>query len=97
MTPYSFDTTNLAWPTDREKYGKTQYSPASLAPPPNWATRYPNGRYDDTHPPPDLSKDENFMVWMRMAALPDFRKIWGRNDAQTLEQGRYRISIDMSK
>ncbi|ORZ02769.1 ligand-effect modulator 3 family [Syncephalastrum racemosum] len=96
MTTYSFDTTNLAWPTDKHKYGKTQYPSSSLAPPPNWATRYPNGRYDDTHPPPDLSKDESFMVWMRMAALPDFRKIWGRNDAQTLEQGRYRISIDMN-
>ena len=37
------------------------------------------------------------MVWMRVAALPDFRKIWGRNDNDVLQPGRWRIQIDMSK
>jgi hypothetical protein len=37
------------------------------------------------------------MVWMHVAALPDFRKIWGRNDNEKLTPGRWRISIDMSK
>lgn len=37
------------------------------------------------------------MVWMHVAALPDFRKIWARNDSQDLPAGRWRISIDMSK
>lgn len=36
------------------------------------------------------------MVWMHVAALPDFRKIWARNDVETLEAGRWRVGIDMS-
>ena len=32
-----------------------------------------------------------------MAALPDFRKIWARNDHDDLPEGRWRIYIDMSK
>ncbi|KAI8139411.1 ligand-effect modulator 3 family [Fennellomyces sp. T-0311] len=95
-TTYEFARTGIAWPTDKDKYGPTRYTPESVVPPPNWALRYPNGRYDADHPPPDLSKDEDFMVWMRVAALPDFRKIWGRNDAVALEAGRWRISIDMN-
>ncbi|KAI9496128.1 CDC50 family protein [Zychaea mexicana] len=93
---YDFATTGIAWPTDKDKYGITQYTPDSVVPPPNWALRYPDGRYNDAHPPPNLSQDESFMVWMRVAALPDFRKIWGRNDAMALSEGRWRIQVDMN-
>lgn len=94
---YVFQKTNIAWPTDKEKYRKTQYKNSEIVPPPNWSLRYPNGTYTDQYPAPDLSTMENFMVWMHTAALPDFRKIWGRNDNQNLEQGRWRIRIDLSK
>ena len=94
---FDFSTTGIAWPTDKEKYAPTKYTPDSIVPPPNWAQRYPGGRYDADHPPPDLSQDESFMVWMRVAALPDFRKIWGRNDVEPLSEGRWRMHIDMSK
>ncbi|KAG0193116.1 hypothetical protein DFQ28_006339 [Apophysomyces sp. BC1034] len=94
---YNFSRTGIAWPTDRKKYGRTQYPLSQIVPPPNWALRYPNGRYDEQHPPPDLSTMERFMVWMHVAALPDFRKIWGRNDNDDLVAGRWRLSIDMSK
>ncbi|KAI9319376.1 CDC50/LEM3 family [Dichotomocladium elegans] len=93
---YEINTTGISWPTDKDKHGATQYSPSSVVPPPYWALRYPNGTYTDQYLPPDLSKDESFMVWMRVAALPDFRKMWGRNDAQVLEAGRWRIMIDMN-
>ncbi|KAI9273072.1 LEM3/CDC50 family protein [Phascolomyces articulosus] len=93
---YGFTTTGIAWPTDKDKYGPTRYTPDSVVPPPNWAQRYPEGRYDAAHPPPDLSQDESFMVWMRVAALPDFRKIWGRNDVEPLTEGRWRMRIDMN-
>jgi hypothetical protein len=62
----------------------------------NWATRYPNGSYTQDYPPPDLSTMERLMVWMHVAALPDFRKIWARNDDENLGVDRWRISIDMS-
>ena len=55
------------------------------------------GRY--VHPPNYLDiqwrnvTDEHFMVWMRPAGLPDFRKLWGRIN-QTLPAGKYIINID---
>jgi len=33
------------------------------------------------------------MVWMRTAALPDFRKLWGIVDGD-LKKGTYTISIN---
>jgi hypothetical protein len=94
---YTFDSTNIAWPSDFQKYGKTQYAVSQVVPPPNWALQYPNGQYNDQYPPPDISKDQHLMVWMRTAALPDFRKIWGKNETTDLPAGRWRIMVDSSK
>lgn len=94
---YTFQRTGIAWPTDKKKYSPTQYQTSQIVPPPNWALRYPDGKYTDQYPPPDLSTMERFMVWMHTAALSDFRKIWGRNDKDTLQAGRWRVSIDSSK
>jgi len=38
-------------------------------------------------------KDEHFIVWMRYAGLPTFRKLWGRVDEDILP-GTYQITID---
>jgi hypothetical protein len=35
---------------------------------------------------------EHFIVWMRTAGLPNFRKLWGRIDG-TLEAGVYQMDI----
>jgi hypothetical protein len=46
----------------------------------------------------DLSKqwhnitDEHFIVWMRTAGLPDFRKLWGKIN-QDLVPGEYKFSV----
>jgi len=39
--------------------------------------------------------DEHFIVWMRTAGLPNFRKLWGRIETD-LAAGEYTISIDNS-
>ncbi|KAI7897015.1 ligand-effect modulator 3 family [Mucor mucedo] len=93
---YEMTTKGIAWPTDKQKYGPTKYQISEIVPPPNWALRYPNGQYTEEFPPPDLSTQDRFMVWMHVAALPDFRKIWARNDDQDLPAGRWRVSIDMN-
>ena len=36
----------------------------------------------------DMKGDEHFIVWMRTAGLPNFRKLWGRID-NGLEAGSY--------
>lgn len=55
-----------------------------------------NGRYVK---PPNASmiqwtdvEDEHFMVWMRPAGLPDFRKLWGRIYTR-LDPGTYNLYI----
>lgn len=40
--------------------------------------------------------NEHFMVWMRTAALPTFRKLWGRIETD-LPEGRYIFTIVNSK
>lgn len=41
-------------------------------------------------------ESERFMVWMRTAALPDFRKLWGRIE-QPIKKGTYTLKIENSK
>lgn len=36
--------------------------------------------------------DEHFIVWMRTAGLPNFRKLWGRIE-NGLEKGNYTVHI----
>ena len=69
-------------------------SPDDVLPPPNWVERYPNGYVDGF---PNLHEDEHFQVWMRIAALPTFRKLWARNDNEVMTSGRYRVVAYMSK
>ncbi|CAD6191359.1 unnamed protein product [Caenorhabditis auriculariae] len=63
---------------------------AGTVPPPNWKIRpCENGGF----------KNVDFIVWMRTAALPNFRKLWrlvSRTDSFTngLPRGQYRLKID---
>ncbi|KAG1452677.1 hypothetical protein G6F56_007755 [Rhizopus delemar] len=95
-TSYAFDRSNIAWPSDKQKYKPTTYPTSAIAPPMNWADRYPNGTYTQEYPPPDVSTMERLMVWMHVAALPDFRKIWARNNNENLNADRWRINIDLN-
>ena len=66
-----------------------------LTPPPNWGLLYPNG-YTNSTPPPDLSKDEHFQVWMRNSGTPTFTKLFSRNDVDTLPAGTYDLIVNLS-
>mmetsp|Transcript_2661 Transcript_2661/g.3832 ORF Transcript_2661/g.3832 Transcript_2661/m.3832 type:complete len:352 (+) Transcript_2661:77-1132(+) len=55
--------------------------------------RYPGEYYNEAgHLLPNTT-DEDFMVWMRTAALPNFRKLYRRIETD-LEAGTYRFEID---
>jgi len=89
-TPINFTTVGIAWPSDRQKYGQTQYNASDVVPPPNWALKFPNG-YNETN---ILSvTGEPFQVWMRTAGLPDFRKLYART-SEAFEAGPYQIDVD---
>ena len=36
---------------------------------------------------------EHFIVWMRTAGLPNFRKLWGRIEPKLITKGKYRVTI----
>lgn len=91
---YEMTQSGIAWESDSELYGETVYKPDEVMPPPNWAERYPNARYSDDHPPPDLKSWEAFHVWMRTAGLPTFSKLYQRNDTTSMKEGEYEIIVD---
>lgn len=94
---YNFTEQGIAWPGESKKYASVpDYPFDQIVPPPNWFLRYPEG-YSNTTPPPDLRADEHFQNWMRTAGLPTFSKLWGRNDSDTLKQGTYLLTVDLSR
>lgn len=91
-TTYDMTTNGIAWPTDRNRFKKTQYNNSQVVPPRNWAKMYPDG-YTDENPIPDISQWEEFQNWMRTAALPTFSKLARRNDTTALQPGTYAVDI----
>jgi hypothetical protein len=91
----TFTDKGIAWSSDKDKYGKTSYTDLSkVLPPPHWVNRYENQTYTK-ETLPNLAEDEHFQVWMRTAGLPNFRKLYGRNDDKVLKRGNYILEIDM--
>jgi len=93
---YTMTNQGIAWSSDAKLYGKTQYNYSSIAVPPYWQARWGPEGYTEEFPPPDLSTDEAFQVWMRTAGLPSFSKLALRNDNSSMTAGRYRVDIDMN-
>ncbi|GAA5998891.1 hypothetical protein JCM5350_003661 [Sporobolomyces pararoseus] len=91
---YNMTDRGIAWSGESKKYGQTKYSPSDIIPPPNWVDRYPNGYTEDNLP--NLVEDEHFQVWMRTAGLPTFRKLYFRNDDESMNPGNYEIEIYMN-
>ncbi|KAK7744462.1 alkylphosphocholine resistance protein lem3 [Cytospora paraplurivora] len=93
-TPYNMSEKGIAWESDKDLYKNisSKIPIDSIAVPPNWVMRYPNG-YTQSNPPPNINEDEHFLVWMRTAGLPDFSKLYMRNDTTTLAKGTYQVDI----
>jgi hypothetical protein len=89
---YTMTNQGIAWASDKDLYGETEYKMDQVVPPPNWKQRYPNGYTKDT-PFPNLKEWEEFQVWMRTAGLPTFSKLARRNDTTAMPAGRYEIDI----
>ncbi|KAK5816769.1 ligand-effect modulator 3 family [Linnemannia elongata] len=96
VTDYIFKANKIASPADKGKYAKYGYPDLSaIDPPPNWRRRYPNEKYSAAFPPPDISTDEHFQVWMRTAGWSTFLKTYGRG-TEVLPAGNYQLLIDMN-
>lgn len=91
-TFYNMTEKGIIWSTEAELYGKSEYKPDQVIPPPNWKDQYPEDGYA-TVGLPDLHTWEAFQVWMRTAGLPTFSKLAMRNDNETLKAGTYRLKI----
>jgi len=71
---------------------------STFVPPPAWKNipKYKDGVYTRENFP-KLADMERFQVWMRVAGLPNFRKLYGQNKNGNLQKGRYLINIIDSK
>lgn len=95
---YVMSEKNIIWPGEKKKYERTKQNVSELIPPPYWRGNYQNSTYafpngyteENIYDP---SEDEHFMVWMRVAGLPTFRKLYKRNDNDAMQSGRYSITI----
>jgi hypothetical protein len=84
---------DIAWNSDKDLYGESEYTVDQVLPPPNWAKRYPEN-YTDEYPLPDLKHWEGFQVWMRTAGLPTFSKLYQRNNDEDMVAGEYEVIIE---
>ncbi|KAG2184655.1 hypothetical protein INT43_000568 [Umbelopsis isabellina] len=92
---FVFDDSDISWSSDNSKYGSYSGDPSSVAPPPNWSKRYPNG-YNATNIF-DPQKDKHFQVWMRTSWFPTFRKLYAKyTSADPLPGGTYKVSVDLN-
>ncbi|GMF84651.1 unnamed protein product [Aspergillus oryzae] len=87
---YVMTNKGIAWDSDKQLIKTTQYKPGQVVPPPNWQARYPHNYTTEI---PDLHDNEEFMVWMRTAALPNFSKLSRRNDTTAMSPGTYQLDI----
>ncbi|KAI9302542.1 CDC50/LEM3 family [Cunninghamella echinulata] len=98
-TLYNFSSTDIAWPSDRQRYKETQMPAESITPPPNWVRRYPQYTRDNIFNP---QEDEHFQVWMRTSWYPTFRKLYshysngGGVNVPPLGHGSYQIQVDLN-
>ncbi len=74
---------NIAWSSDKDLKYKRPSDPVGKN-----SNFYKSIQWQDV-------LDEHFMVWMRPAGLPNFRKLWGRIQGDLLP-GNYILSINNS-
>ncbi|KAJ2450404.1 alkylphosphocholine resistance protein lem3 [Coemansia sp. RSA 2336] len=91
-TTYNMTEKGIAWEADRKRFNPTAYKPSQVYPPPNWRERYG----DEYSEMPKLEDDEHLMVWMRTAGLPTFRKLYMKNEHETMKSGIYQVDIVMN-
>jgi len=77
-TQIEFDTTNIAWKTDIEKFK-------------NIKKDLPEGKTWKQVQWTDM-EDPRFIVWMRNAGLPNFRKLYGVV-SKTITKGQYTLKV----
>lgn len=82
---------NIAWGSDSDLYGETSYDFNDVVPPLNWRETFPV--YNETIRPPNLGDWQAFQVWMRTAGLPEFSKLYQRNDDEPMRRGTYKVNI----
>eukprot|EP00002_Diphylleia_rotans_P005296 TRINITY_DN1441_c0_g2_i3.p1 TRINITY_DN1441_c0_g2~~TRINITY_DN1441_c0_g2_i3.p1 ORF type:complete len:317 (-),score=50.72 TRINITY_DN1441_c0_g2_i3:281-1231(-) len=80
-SPLLIDETGIAWESDRETKFKSPSIYAGSPP-----RDVPNFKGEDF-------ENEHFMVWMRTAGLPDFRKLYGKINTP-VKKGNYEVSIE---
>lgn len=89
---FTMDESNISWTSDREKKFKP-ISNADIAARAN-STIFIDQMFPGTGLMPNAT-NEHFIVWMRPAALPTFRKLYGRIEADVKKGTQLSFDIDL--
>lgn len=86
--------TGIAWPSDADLYGNfpSDMNVEDVSPPLNWRKRYGDTYTKETMP--KLKEWQAFQVWMRTAGLPNFSKLYRRNNTLSMSEGTYQVEIE---
>ena len=92
---YSFPAKDISWKSDSVFVRQSSYSLDQVRAPPYWENRKgvdkATRKYKNQLP--DLGLDERFLNWIRLSALPTFRKFYGKCTA-SIPPGTYIITIE---
>ena len=94
---------DIVWPQDRDNIFRNPPMDKldSYEKPKNWTKKVTD--LDPMHPENNGFLNGHFIVWMRTAAFPEFRKLWGKLEVKEITSnpylpfGEYRIRINYCK